>query len=53
MRKEFYNATVQKLLTKHNINHYSTYSIMKAFVVEQFNHTLKNTICGNIYLWKL
>jgi hypothetical protein len=40
--KEFYNANVQKLLKKHNINHYSTYSIMKASVVERFNRTLKN-----------
>jgi len=24
--KEFYNANVQKLLKKHGINHYSTYS---------------------------
>ena len=42
MGKEFYNANVQKLMKKHNINHYLTYSIMKAFVVERFNHTLKN-----------
>lgn len=54
--KEFYNASVQKLLEKHNINHYSTYSIMKASVVERFNRTLKNvmwkqfTLNGN-YRW--
>ncbi|KAG5318548.1 YMD3 protein, partial [Pseudoatta argentina] len=42
MRKEFYNANVQELLKKHNIHNYSTYSIMKAFVVEWFNRTLKN-----------
>jgi len=30
MGKEFCNANVQILLKKHNINHYSTYSIMKA-----------------------
>ena len=45
--KEFYNADVQKLLTKHDINHYSTYSVMKASVVERFNRTLKNN------MWKL
>jgi len=28
--KEFYNASVQKLMKKHSINHYSTYSVMKA-----------------------
>lgn len=54
--KEFYNVTVQKLLKKHNINHYSTYSVMKASVVERFNRTLKNnmwkqfTLNGN-YRW--
>jgi len=55
MGKEFYNANVQKLLKKHNINHYSTYSIMKTSVVERFNCTLKNDmwkpfIYGN-YKW--
>jgi len=54
--KEFYNANVQKLLKKHGINHYSTYSVMKASVVERFNRTLKNdmwkqfTLNGN-YRW--
>ena len=56
MGKEFYNADVQKLLQKHDINHYSTYSVMKASVVERFNRTLKNdmwkqfTLNGN-YKW--
>ncbi|KAG5323559.1 MOS1T transposase, partial [Pseudoatta argentina] len=31
-------------LKKHNINHYSTYSVMKASVVERFIRTLKNWI---------
>jgi len=54
--KEFYNANVLKLLKKHGINHYSTYSVMKASVVERFNRTLKNdmwkqfTLNGN-YRW--
>ncbi|XP_018403204.1 PREDICTED: uncharacterized protein LOC108780109 [Cyphomyrmex costatus] len=54
--KEFYNSDVQKLLKKHNINHYSMYSVMKASVVERFNRTLKNdmwkqfTYNGN-YKW--
>ena len=39
--KEFYNANVQKLLKKHNINH-SISSIMKTYVVERFNRMLKN-----------
>jgi len=45
--KEFYNADMQRLIKKHNINHYSTYSIMKASVVERFNRTLKNE------MWKM
>jgi len=40
--KEFYNSDVQKFLKKHNINHYSIYSVMKTSIVEWFNHTLKN-----------
>jgi len=45
-----------KLLKKHNINHYSTYSIMKASIIERFNRMLKNdmwkqfTYNGN-YKW--
>ena len=42
--KEFYNADFQKLMKKHNINHYSTYSVVKASVVERFNRTLKNAM---------
>ena len=44
MGKEFYNANVQKLLKEYNINHYSTYSVMKASIVERFNRTLKNNM---------
>jgi len=47
MGKEFYNADVQKILKKHDVNHYSTYSTLKASVVERFNRTLKNDI------WKM
>jgi len=56
MGKEFYNADVQRLVNKHGINHYSTYSVMKASIVERFNRTLKNdmwkmfTLNGN-YKW--
>jgi len=55
MGKEFYNADVQRLINKYGINH-STYSVIKASVVEQFNRTLKNdtwkmfTLNGN-YKW--
>ncbi|XP_071650024.1 uncharacterized protein [Temnothorax longispinosus] len=47
MGKEFYNTDVQRLVRKHGINHYSTYSVMKASVVERFNRTLKNN------MWKM
>jgi hypothetical protein len=56
MGKEFYNTEVQRLMRKHGINHYSTYSVLKASVVERFNRTLKNdmwkmfTLNGN-YKW--
>ena len=56
MGKEFYNVGVQKILKKHNVNHYSTYSTLKASVVERFNRTLKSdmwkmfTLNGN-YKW--
>ena len=56
MGKEFYNADVQKILKKYDVNHYSTYSTLKVSVVEWFNRTLKNdmwkmfTLNGN-YKW--
>lgn len=39
--KEFYNSQFKELLTKYNINHFSTFSSMKASIVERFNRTLK------------
>lgn len=39
--KEYYNSTVQALLKKYNVKHYSTYSEKKASIVERFNRTLK------------
>ncbi|KAL4092440.1 hypothetical protein QTP88_026941 [Uroleucon formosanum] len=39
--KEFYNSTFDALMGKHNIHKYSTYSTMKACIVERFNRTLK------------
>lgn len=45
--KEFYNAQFQRLMYKHGINHYSTYSTMKASIVERFNRTILNR------LWRL
>jgi len=49
MGKEFYNADVQRLVKKHGIYHYSTYSVLKASIVERFNHTLKNDVWNTIY----
>src|SRR5580765_5667788 len=56
MGKEFYNADVQRLMRKHDINHYSTYSVLMASVVERFNRTLKNDMwkmftLNGTYMW--
>ncbi|MEB2589927.1 DDE-type integrase/transposase/recombinase, partial [Bacillus cereus] len=54
--KEFYNAVFQKFIRKHNVQHYSTFSDVKASIVERFNRTLKThmwkrfTLRGN-YKW--
>lgn len=40
--KEFYNATVTKLLDEYDINRYSTFTTKKAAICERFNRTLKN-----------
>lgn len=42
--KEFYNASFKSLLSENGIHHYSTYSVMKASVVERWNRTLKNAM---------
>lgn len=40
--KEFYNKDFKDLMQKWNINHYSTYSVLKASIVERVNRTLKS-----------
>lgn len=45
--KEFYNKDFKILTGKFNINHYSTFSVMKASIVERLNRTLKEK------MWKL
>lgn len=40
--KEFYGTPFLNLMKKYKIKHYSTYSNMKAAIVERFNRTLKN-----------
>lgn len=42
--KEFYNTTMQRLLTQYDINHYSTYSATKASIVERLIRTIKRKI---------
>lgn len=44
--KEFYNKHFAELMKKYNINHYSTYSKLKASICERLNRTLLNK------LWK-
>jgi len=39
--KEFFNGTFKKLMNKHDINHYHTFSDKKAAIVERYNRTLK------------
>ncbi|KAL6431947.1 hypothetical protein ACFW04_007404 [Cataglyphis niger] len=43
MGKEFYNTDVQRLMRKHDINHYSMYSVLKASVLKRFNLTSNNS----------
>jgi len=40
--KEFFNKTFQNLMKLNHINHYSTNSILKDSINEQFNRTIKN-----------
>ena len=42
MGKEFFNKNFKQLMEKYNINHYSTFSSLKASIVERLNRTLKN-----------
>lgn len=40
--KEFFNKDFKHLMEKHKINHYHTFSKMKASIIERFNRTIKN-----------
>lgn len=42
MGKEFFNQDFKKLMEEYKINHYSTFSNLKASIVERVNRTLKN-----------
>lgn len=39
--KEWFNTHVKQLMNKYKINHYATYSDLKASIVERLNRTLK------------
>lgn len=42
--KEFFNSSMKQLLDKYKINHYSTYSLMKASIVERLIRTIKRRL---------
>jgi len=46
--KEFYNATFDALIKKHNIHKYSTYSTTKACIVERLNRSIKEKMYREI-----
>ena len=41
---EFYNSNFKQLMKKHSINHYSTYSTMKATIAERVIRTVKENL---------
>ncbi len=47
--KEFYNVGIRDLLTKNNIEYFSTNSERKAAIVERFNRTLKTSMWKYFY----
>lgn len=42
--KEFFNRLMKELLDKYKINHYSTFSLMKASIVERLIRTIKRRL---------
>lgn len=42
--KEFFNREFHNLMKQNKINHYHTYSSMKASIIERFNRTLKSVM---------
>lgn len=42
--KEFYNSHFQELMKRYHINHYSTFTKLKASIVERFNRTFLNKL---------
>jgi len=47
MGTEFFNKDFNQLMKKNNINHYSSFSPLKASIIERFNRTLKEQ------MWKM
>lgn len=45
--KEFYNSSFSVIMKRYDINHYSTFSVKKASIVERVNRTLKSA------MWKV
>ena len=41
---EFFNSSFEALMKKYQINHYSTFSVLKSSVVERFNRTIKGKL---------
>lgn len=50
MGKEFFNSEFQRLMQRHHINHYTTYSTKKAAIVERFNRTLKTRMWKQLHI---
>ena len=50
MGREWYNSKFQALMRKHHINHYSTYSIVKASMAERVIRTLKERLYKAFHL---
>lgn len=48
--KEFYNSKLKELFEKHNINHYSTFSIIKSSFAERAIRSIKRRIFMNFAL---
>lgn len=49
--KEFFNRSMKRLLTQHGgINHYSTYTVKKASIVERLIRTIKRKLYMNFSL---
>ncbi len=48
--KEFFNSAAKKLFQKYSINHYNTYTEMKASVCERFIRTIKTNLYKNFFL---